>query len=273
MTEIIIIAVLVLAYGLTSHWLENKSLTVPMVFVLAVLLLGQGVLGFIERDINNQVMFAVGIAALTIMLFSDAARMDLRHLRRSARLPSLLQVIALPLTIFFGAVVANGLFPEMTFWAAAIIGVLLSPRVSLLISSVIVNPRLPAGIRRVLIVQFSKRQWMIPVLQRLGLLVLAFVAYGLSANVGGNGLIAEFVAGLATGYIFRRAYDFLLEFAVMGDSAMLFRVHWSLETYSEKRRVIDRVNIAIQQALDNEGIESPYPTQSLLHHLDKQAAE
>lgn len=165
MTEIIIIAVLVLSHGLASHWLENKSLTEPMVFVLAGLLLGQGVLGFIERDINNQVMFAVGIAALTIMLFSDAARMDLRHLRRSARLPSLLQVIALPLTIFFGAVVANGLFPEMTFWAAAIIGVLLSPRVSLLISSVIVNPRLPAGIRRVLIVQFSKRQWMIPVLQ------------------------------------------------------------------------------------------------------------
>lgn len=59
----------------------------------------------------------------------------------------------------------------------------------------------------------------------------------------------------------------------MGDSAMLFRVRWWLETYSDKRPVIDRVNIAIQQALDTEGIESPFPTQSLIHQLDQQTVE
>ena len=59
----------------------------------------------------------------------------------------------------------------------------------------------------------------------------------------------------------------------MGDSSMTFRVRWWIETYKDKRRSLDKVNTAVQHALDKAKIESPYPTQSLYHHLDPEIVE
>ena len=49
----------------------------------------------------------------------------------------------------------------------------------------------------------------------------------------------------------------------MGDSAMIFRVRWWIESYVDTRRATDRVHTALQKALDQAGIECPFPTQSL----------
>jgi small-conductance mechanosensitive channel len=49
----------------------------------------------------------------------------------------------------------------------------------------------------------------------------------------------------------------------MGDSAMIFRVRWWIESYVDTRRVMDRVHTALQRALDEAGIESPFPTQNV----------
>jgi small-conductance mechanosensitive channel len=49
----------------------------------------------------------------------------------------------------------------------------------------------------------------------------------------------------------------------MGESAMIFRVRWWIESYVDTRRVLDRVNTALQEALDAAGIESPYPIQNV----------
>jgi MscS family membrane protein len=49
----------------------------------------------------------------------------------------------------------------------------------------------------------------------------------------------------------------------MGDSAMIFRVRWWIESYVDTRRVVDRVHTALQEALDAAGIESPYPIQNV----------
>ncbi len=59
----------------------------------------------------------------------------------------------------------------------------------------------------------------------------------------------------------------------MGDSAMIFRVRWWIESYVDTRRVIDRVHTALQHALDEAGIESPYPTQSLNLRIGAETAE
>jgi small-conductance mechanosensitive channel len=49
----------------------------------------------------------------------------------------------------------------------------------------------------------------------------------------------------------------------MGDSAMIFRVRWWIGSYQDTRRMFDRVHTVLQQALDEAGIESPFPTQTL----------
>jgi small-conductance mechanosensitive channel len=54
----------------------------------------------------------------------------------------------------------------------------------------------------------------------------------------------------------------------VGDSAMIFRVRWWIESYTDTRRVIDRVHTALQIALDQAGVDLPYPTQTLKLELD-----
>ncbi|MHC4854527.1 MAG: hypothetical protein ACYTF5_21200, partial [Planctomycetota bacterium] len=46
----------------------------------------------------------------------------------------------------------------------------------------------------------------------------------------------------------------------MGESAMTFRVRWWIESYEDTRRIYDRVNTALQAALDGAAIEMPFTT-------------
>jgi small-conductance mechanosensitive channel len=55
----------------------------------------------------------------------------------------------------------------------------------------------------------------------------------------------------------------------MGDSAMIFRVRFWIESYVDARRVIDRVHTALQGAMDAAGIQSPFPSQNLYLHLER----
>ncbi len=50
----------------------------------------------------------------------------------------------------------------------------------------------------------------------------------------------------------------------MGEYGMVFRVRWWIESYADTRRMFDKVNTALQEALDEKGIISPYPTQAVL---------
>jgi small-conductance mechanosensitive channel len=46
----------------------------------------------------------------------------------------------------------------------------------------------------------------------------------------------------------------------MSPSAMIFRVRWWIQSYVDTRRMFDRVNTALQEILDNAGIEMPFNT-------------
>jgi small-conductance mechanosensitive channel len=48
-------------------------------------------------------------------------------------------------------------------------------------------------------------------------------------------------------------------FLEFGDSAMIFRVRWWLDSYVDTRRMFDRVNSALYKALEKENIELPFP--------------
>jgi len=58
----------------------------------------------------------------------------------------------------------------------------------------------------------------------------------------------------------------------MGDSAMIFRVRWWISTYADKRRVLDRVHIALQEAIDESGLESPFTTQTIDLQINPETA-
>jgi MscS family membrane protein len=85
------------------------------------------------------------------------------------------------------------------------------------------------------------------------------IAYGTDIGTARR-VIVEAVRGVE-GVLHDRPVDAL--YHEMGDSAMIFRVRWWIESYVDTRRVMDRVHTALQEALDEAGIASPYPIQTV----------
>ncbi|MFN2146687.1 MAG: mechanosensitive ion channel family protein [Anaerolineales bacterium] len=52
-------------------------------------------------------------------------------------------------------------------------------------------------------------------------------------------------------------------FLEFGDSALVFRVRWWLNSYVDTRRMFDKVNTAMYNALNEAGIEIPFPRQDI----------
>ena len=75
------IALFVLGYGLVSKRLERTMVTPPMVFVLLGLLFGGGSLAALGMDADQRVIHVLAELTLVLVLFGDAARIDLRALR------------------------------------------------------------------------------------------------------------------------------------------------------------------------------------------------
>ena len=102
-TEFLIIAGLFLAFGLISRRIQGSVLTGPMLFAGLGLVLGPAVLGLVNIEITNSVLHTLAEITLVLVLFSDAASIDLRQLRRDHNLPLRMLLIGMPLTIAFGA--------------------------------------------------------------------------------------------------------------------------------------------------------------------------
>ncbi len=57
-------------------------------------------------------------------------------------------------------------------------------------------------------------------------------------------------------------------FLEFGDSALVFRLRWWIESYIDTRRMFDKVNTAVYHALAEAGIELPFPQQDVHHKID-----
>lgn len=62
-------------------------------------------------------------------------------------------------------------------------------------------------------------------------------------------------------------------FLQFGDSAMIFRIRWWLESFVDTRRMFDKVNTAIYYALEEADIESPFPQQDVHFKIDPEDIE
>src|SRR5215212_8046392 len=113
------VAVLLLAYGAQSGRLQSTPVTQAMVFAAIGLLVGSQVLRLVEADVANQYVRLLAEATLTVVLFTDAVRINLGSLRRESALPARLLGLGLPLTIAAGTVAGLALFGELNLWTAA----------------------------------------------------------------------------------------------------------------------------------------------------------
>ncbi len=152
-SDLLIIALGVFAYALFSQRGESGSVTGPMVFTLFGLIVGESVLGLVALPVRNEVINSLSEVTLVLVLFTDAARIDISRLDAHHNLPIRLLAIGLPLTMIFGTVVAYLLFPQIGLWPAAVMAVILSPTDAALGQAVVSNKAVPQRIRQALNVE------------------------------------------------------------------------------------------------------------------------
>jgi sodium/hydrogen antiporter len=153
MTGLAVFAAVVLIYGLASKRLELSAVSAPMVFVGAGIVAGPDVLDLVGLDATHGTAFHVAEVTLALLLFADAARIDLRALRRDAGLPGRLLGIGMPATIALGTAAGAVLLTELEFWEAAIVAAVLAPTDAALGQAVVSDRRVPERIRRALSVE------------------------------------------------------------------------------------------------------------------------
>jgi NhaP-type Na+/H+ or K+/H+ antiporter len=90
-----------------------------MVFVLLGVFASSDVFGIIEADSSEAIVGVVNLlfqGTLVLVLFTDAAALNIKSWREDVQLPGRLLGIGLPLTIAFGAVTAALLFTDLNLW-------------------------------------------------------------------------------------------------------------------------------------------------------------
>ncbi len=143
---IAVVAAVLFAWAIWSRRLERSVVTPAMFFVTAGLLFGPEGTGWIRLDVGGHELRAVAEVTLTLVLFTDASRLNLRALRQDYPLPLRLLGIGLPLTIALGTLVAKALFGGLTWLEAALVGVILAPTDAALGQAVVTDPRLPVRV-------------------------------------------------------------------------------------------------------------------------------
>jgi len=147
------IALVVLGYAAVSRRLDGTPITAAMIFTGAGLLLGPKVFDLVDPGPHGETVKLLAEATLAVVLFSDAARIDLKALRTQLAVPARLLGIGLPLTIVAGFAVALAVFGSLEWPEALLLAVMLAPTDAALGQAVVTLPSLPLRIRQSLNVE------------------------------------------------------------------------------------------------------------------------
>lgn len=210
-----IIAGGLLLYSLVSGRLQGTIVTAPLVFIVFGFAIGSGGFNLASVDPGNSAIHFIAEFTLILVLFADAARIDIRSVRQDHNLPTRMLVIGLPLAIVAGTIVASKMFPAFSFWEAALLAALLAPTDAALGQSVISTKAVPVRIRQAINIESGLNDGIaLPVV--LLLAAFAGTAHGGAqasewVNFGLLQVILGPLAGVVVGYIGARALDEAIE--------------------------------------------------------------
>jgi len=223
--DLVLIAVVaggLFAYSLISERLQGTVITAPLVFIIFGFLISGSGLGVVNIEPERGLIHTIAELTLILILFTDAARIDLSLLRRDHNLPVRMLTIGLPLTIVAGALIAVWLFPEFTLWEAALLAALLAPTDAALGQSVVSSTIVPVRIRQAINVESGLNDGIVlPVV----LLLAALASTASEASEASDwlrfGLLQVTLGplvGVAIGYIGARLLDVTTEKKWIGES-------------------------------------------------------
>ncbi|MDF2759600.1 MAG: sodium/hydrogen exchanger, partial [Thermomicrobiales bacterium] len=146
----ILFLLIVVLYAVFAGWLGRFSVTMPMVLVVAGALTGPDVLGLIDIPTSAAGVERVAEVTLSLLLFADAAALDLGRLKHHAGLAGRLLLIGLPLTVMLGAFAAFALYPALGLGFALLIAAILAPSDAALAMPTSGDRHVPVRIQRLL---------------------------------------------------------------------------------------------------------------------------
>ena len=216
---LVIVAAVFLVYAVFSRRLDGTPLTATMVFVGAGLLFSSQGFDWLHVTIDQQGVQLLAEATLSVVLFTDASRIDLHALRHEYGLPARLLGVGLPLTIVAGSIVGALLFPSMSWAEVAVLAVVLAPTDAALGQAVVTDEGLPSRIRQALNIESGLNDGLCVPLLAIALAVAQAEAGDttgkhattLVVEAIGWGLVGGIVAGGVAAYAVRiaRRHDWI----------------------------------------------------------------
>ncbi len=149
----LIVAIGILLFALFSRKLEDSLLTLPMIFTVFGWTIGGGAGELLPLSIGHGAMHTLAEVTLILVLFSDAAQVNLRLLLKDHTLPTRMLLIGMPLSILLGAVVAAWVSPAAPLALAFLIAAILTPTDAALGQAIVSSHKVPVRIRQAINVE------------------------------------------------------------------------------------------------------------------------
>ncbi|MBV1927639.1 MAG: cation:proton antiporter [Rhodobacteraceae bacterium] len=144
---IAVIAILAFLYSIFAGRIERSTVSGPMIFVAAGIILGPLGLDWFHGPETRDDLRLMADLTLVLILFSDAANANLATLKSRIKVPARMLLVGLPGVILLGFGSALVLFNVLTLFEAAILGTILAATDAALGKAVVTDKRLPGWIR------------------------------------------------------------------------------------------------------------------------------
>ncbi|TPG35912.1 cation:proton antiporter [Mycolicibacterium hodleri] len=145
-----VLTILVLCYALVSGLVKRWYLAPALIFVLFGIILGPYVFGVIDIGTDASSFTVVAQLALTVILFNQAAQLDLSVVFRRREVTFRLLVVGIPLALTLGTLTALLVLPVMPLWEAVCLAAIVAPTEVALIDALLEDKRIPERVRHAL---------------------------------------------------------------------------------------------------------------------------
>ena len=153
-TTAMALTLLVLAYAVVSQVVRRWYVAPALIFVAFGVVLGPSAWGVVDVESADAESFTVlAQLALTVILFNQASRLNVRGEPLRGRLTVRLLAIGIPVTVALGTLTAVVLLPVLPVWEAVCLAVIVAPTEVALIEAVLDDRRVPETVRHALSVE------------------------------------------------------------------------------------------------------------------------
>jgi NhaP-type Na+/H+ or K+/H+ antiporter len=149
----LVLTLLVLGYAVVSALVNRWYIAPALIFIAMGMLLGPSGLQVIDASPEAGSFTVLAQLALTVILFNQAARLDIRSVVSRGHVSFRLLVVGIPLTLGLGALTAVLLLPILPWWEAVCLAAIVAPTEVALIDALLEDERIPQRVRHTLSVE------------------------------------------------------------------------------------------------------------------------